>query len=103
MDRRRLARDAGRRRYLDRDRGAPASRRDSQRFPLRPHDSRPEDAAMERMPLRDADLRQAAHEAWIRPGDSSWGLLRELQARRDAEDEKEQLPRQPVRTEALPR
>lgn len=43
---------------------------------------------MSRMPLRDADIRQAAHEDGIRPGDPSWDLLRELQARRDAEGEK---------------
>lgn len=58
---------------------------------------------MSRMPLRDADIRQAAHEDGIRPGDKAWSLLRELQARRDAKDENGQLPRQPERTEALPR
>lgn len=36
-----------------------------------------------RMPLRDSDLRQAAFEDQLRPGDPSWSLLRELQERRD--------------------
>lgn len=36
-----------------------------------------------RMPLRDSDLRSAAFEDQLRPGDPSWNLLRELQKRRD--------------------
>lgn len=44
---------------------------------------------MSRMPLRDPDLRQAVHEEGVRPGDKCWRLLRELQARRDAEDRKQ--------------
>lgn len=36
-----------------------------------------------RMPLRDSDLREAAFEDQLRPGDPSWSLLRELQRRRD--------------------
>lgn len=38
---------------------------------------------VERMPLRDRDLRAAAADAEVRPGDPIWGCLVELQRRRD--------------------
>lgn len=37
-----------------------------------------------RMPIRDPDLRDAVLEHEVRPGDSLWGQLAELQRRRDA-------------------
>lgn len=48
-----------------------------------------------RMPIRDADLREAVVEAGLRPGDALWRLLVELQARRDA-DRGKGPPRSPV-------
>lgn len=46
---------------------------------------------LERMPLRDRDLREAVAEEGIRPGSLAWRLLLELQRRRDA-DRGETLP-----------
>lgn len=46
---------------------------------------------LERMPLRDRDLREAVAEEGIRPGSLVWTLLLELQRRRDA-DRGEALP-----------
>jgi hypothetical protein len=43
-----------------------------------------------RMPLRSADLRQAAYRAGTRPGDDLWDLLVELQRRRDGSWDEEQ-------------
>lgn len=37
------------------------------------------------MPLRDADLRAAAVDHEVRPGDELWSVLAELQRRRDAD------------------
>lgn len=47
------------------------------------------DGAVE-MPLRDADLRAAAVDGEVRPGDELWSLLAELQRRRDADRPAEQ-------------
>lgn len=40
------------------------------------------DETVERMPVRDGDLRAAVVEHGVRPGDPLWGLLVELQRRR---------------------
>lgn len=48
------------------------------------------------MPLRDADLREAAVEHEIRPGDPGWRLLVELQERRDRDRRRPPRPEVPV-------
>lgn len=53
----------------------PATRRDRRETPQ----------GEPRMPLRDADLRGAVSREGIRPGDETWGLLVELQERRERE------------------
>lgn len=50
---------------------------------------------MTKMPLRDSDLRQAAHEDGIRPGDRACSLLREFQERRDEDDDRRWPRREP--------
>lgn len=50
----------------------------------------------ERMPVRDQDLRAVVVELGARPGDRLWGVLVELQKRRDAASSRS-TPSEPAR------